>query len=80
MTMRKVTSVSHCPTQYRWERLWTFKRWGLVGDPEVIRGMSLKAIVGHWLLLLSPYFLTPAVFPSVIHFCYDMLPLSEARA
>lgn len=76
MAMRKISSTSHCPVQSRWEILWTFKRWGLAGDAQVVGGVSLKAIMGLWLLLLSPYFSTSAVFCPIMHFCHDMLPLS----
>lgn len=37
-----------------WEMLWTFKRWGLVGVPEVIVGMSLKRTTAPQLILPHP--------------------------
>lgn len=76
LATRKVSGASHCPARCRWDILWTFKRWGLAGDAQVIRGVSLKAIMGHWLLLLSPYFPTSAVFCPIMPFCHNMLPLS----
>lgn len=78
MSPKAHSSKAWFPGQYYY---WTFKRWGLMGSPEVTEGVSWKGAVGLAILFLFcfPAMMWVACSAICSCSCHEVPPWPEAR-